>query len=188
MLVDCCHPDAILRFFCVAGPFRAFQFRRKLDIILEMPQRRTIHPDILLHLLSEANDRANSLHLTDLGNSLAHWRHRTRSVFAAAEDHPVVFHDLCMAMLPRDWRCSFVHFTRRSSVSSYLPTACRFEEYTFSQVCFPVTSPTEWPYSAAPACDVSECMFFDRIREFPASTRAGLDAAGWYDGVGKSGA
>lgn len=58
---DCSHHSIITisRFFYVAGPFRAFQSPRKLDIILEMLQQGTVRADILLFSLSEANGRAN---------------------------------------------------------------------------------------------------------------------------------
>lgn len=87
--------------FCGAGLFRAIQLRRKPDLNLEMLQKGTVHPDNLIHWLSEANDRANSLSMTDLDNSLAHWRLRTWSMFAAAEEPAVVFSALCIAMPPR---------------------------------------------------------------------------------------
>lgn len=68
---------------CVVGLFHVFQLRRKLDAILEMLQQCTIDPEILLFWLPDATDRANSLNLMELGNSLAHWRLRFRKMFAA---------------------------------------------------------------------------------------------------------
>lgn len=41
-----------------------------------MLQQGAVNPDTLLDWLSEANDLANSSNITDLGNSLAHWRLR----------------------------------------------------------------------------------------------------------------
>lgn len=70
-------------FFALSGRFVFFQLRRKFDVILEMLQQGTINPDILLFWLSDATDRANSLALTELGNSLAHWRLRFRAMFAS---------------------------------------------------------------------------------------------------------